>query len=352
MEPIRAYLRDISKVERLSTEEEGKLSRRAKRGDQEARRRMIHANLPLVISMAKKYSYLGMPLIDLIEEGNIGLMRALAKFNPSRGYRFSTYAAWWIRQYITRAIANQSRVVRVPVYMNEMFNKWRKVVEKLSHKSGRKPTDKEIAREMNITVSKVKEITELTAKTSSLDASVAEESSTDFVDLLEDTSSRNATDELVNRFHHEKVAELLGLMSEREREILNMRFGFVEGISHSLSEIAKKFDISRERVRQIEEVALNKLKKLLSSPGAARSFKARKINMEEKNREEELEKVKRMKRRKIFRKFSRKVKASKKNKFISGRKIRRAKLHKKTRKMPKVKKAIKAKKGKISGRKR
>jgi len=283
MEPIRAYLRDIKKVERLTAEEEIKLARKTKRGDQEARRRMIHANLPLVISMAKRYSYLGMPLTDLIEEGNIGLMRAVAKFNPDKGYRFSTYAAWWIRQYITRAIANQARVVRVPVYMNEMMSKWRKVTEKLAHKFGRKPTEKEVAKEMDVTARKVKEIADLSAKTTSLDRAVVEESTTEFVDLLEDASAHTAADELVKLFHHEKVAELLSMMSERERQILSMRFGFLEGITHSLHEVGQKFSLSRERVRQIEESALHKLRKLLASSTAIKALHSveRKIKKEE-----------------------------------------------------------------------
>jgi RNA polymerase primary sigma factor len=310
MEPIRAYLRDIKKVERLTAEEEVKLARRAKRGDQEARRRMIHANLPLVINMAKKYSYLGMPLIDLIEEGNIGLMRAVTKFNPNKGYRFSTYAAWWIRQYITRAIANQARVVRVPVYMNEMMSKWRKVTERLSHKFGRRPADKEIAKEMQVSISKVKEIADLSLRSSSLDRTVVEESSTQFVDLLEDTTAKTAVDELVKLFHHEKVAELLSLMSERERQILSMRFGFIEGVIHSLNEVAQKFNISRERVRQIEQQALHKLRKLLSSPTAAKALKAmeKKIKKEE---ERELDKESKYRKKKISRKESSRRKKTK-----------------------------------------
>ncbi|MCM8783456.1 MAG: RNA polymerase sigma factor RpoD/SigA [Candidatus Omnitrophica bacterium] len=284
MEPIKAYLRDIKNVERLSAEEEFKIARRAKRGDRIARDRLIHANLPLVINMAKKYSYLGLPLTDLIEEGNIGLMRAVAKFNPNKGYRFSTYAAWWIRQYITRAIANQARVVRLPVYMNEMISKLRKINEKLSHKFGRKPTDKEIAKEMGISVQKVKEITELSVRSSSLDRMVLpEESSTEFVDLLEDLTSKNAIDELVSLFHHEKITELLGMMPDREREILSMRFGFIGGVTHSLSEVAKKFSISRERVRQIEENALKKLHKLLTSEQIKKiSYVEKRLREEEK----------------------------------------------------------------------
>ncbi|MGE4357204.1 MAG: RNA polymerase sigma factor RpoD/SigA [Candidatus Omnitrophota bacterium] len=308
MEPIKAYLRDISRVERLSVEDELKLARRAKRGDRNARDRLIHANLPLVINMAKKYSYLGLPLIDLIEEGNIGLMRAVTKFNPRKGYRFSTYAAWWIRQYITRAIANQARVVRLPVYINEMISKMRKITEKLSHKFGRKPTDKEIAKEMGITVKKVKEIVELSSRSSSLDRSILPEGgSTEFVDILEDATSKHAIDELVSLFHHEKVAELLSMMSEREREILSMRFGFKEGVTHSLSEVAKKFSISRERVRQIEENALKKLHKLLTSE------QVKKLSVVEKHLKVEEEKELRKHPAKKIRKTVKKTKKKKRH---------------------------------------
>ncbi|MCM8765422.1 MAG: RNA polymerase sigma factor RpoD/SigA [Candidatus Omnitrophica bacterium] len=285
MESIKAYLRDIRKVEKLGFEEEIKLARRAKRGDRNARDRLIHANLPLVINMAKKYSFLGLPLTDLIEEGNIGLMHAVTKFNPNKGYRFSTYAAWWIRQYITRAIANQARVVRLPVYINEMISKWRKVSEKLSHKFGRKPTDKEIAKAMGISVGKVKEIAELSGRASSLDRRVIEESSTEFVDLIEDITAKDAVDELVNFFHHEKVAELLGMMPEREREILSMRFGFKEGVTHTLSEVAEKFSLSRERVRQIEANALRKMRKLLTSEQAKKFYSLEKRLKAEESRE-------------------------------------------------------------------
>lgn len=277
---IKAYLKDVSKVERLTPEEELRLARRAKRGDLKARDRIIHANLPLVINMAKKYIYLGIPLADLIEEGNIGLMHAIKKYNPNKGYRFSTYAVWWVRQYITRAIANQARVVRLPVYINEMISKLHKVNEKLSHKFGRKPTYKEIAKEMGIPVKKVKEIEELSSRSSSLDRSVIEESSTEFIDLLEDITAKEAVDELTTLFHREKVIELLNKLPERERKILNMRFGFDKGETHSLSEVAEKFSISRERVRQIEENALKRLRKLLSQAGELR----RKVEYKNKKR--------------------------------------------------------------------
>ncbi|MCM8778406.1 MAG: RNA polymerase sigma factor RpoD/SigA [Candidatus Omnitrophica bacterium] len=285
MEPIRAYLRDIKKVEKLTAEEEIKLARRAKRGDRIARDRLIHANLPLVINMAKKYSFLGLPLTDLIEEGNIGLMHAVTKFNPNKGYRFSTYAAWWVRQYITRAIANQARVVRLPVYINEMISKLHKVTERLSHKLGRKPTDKEIAKEMDISVRKVKEISQLSSRTSSLDRMVIEQSSTEFVDLVEDVTAKNAVDELVSLFRHEKVAELLSMMPEREREILSMRFGFQEGVPHTLSEVADKFSLSRERIRQIEANALKKMRKLLTSQQAKKFYFLKKRLREEEKKE-------------------------------------------------------------------
>lgn len=317
MEPLRAYLRDIKKVERLTLDDEIKLARQAKRGNQEARRKIIHANLPLVINLAKKYSYLGIPLIDLIEEGNIGLMRALTKFNPQKGYRFSTYAAWWIRQYITRAIANQARVVRVPVYINEMINKWRRVTERLAHRFGRKPTDREVAKEMDISVTKVKEIADLSARTPSLNRSVVEESSTRFVDLIEDVSSRTAVDELVKLFHHEKVAELLGMMPERERQILTMRFGFMGGQIHSLNEVAQKFGISRERVRQIEETALHKLRRLLSSPSGIKTFYLWKRKIKER---EALKLGRRLKIRGLETKKIRKIRNSKRVKKIIAKK--------------------------------
>jgi len=260
MDPIRLYLKDIKNIPLLTPEEELKVSKRAKRGDAAARKLMIRSNLRLVVNIAKKYSFLGVPITDLIEEGNMGLMRSVQKFDPKKGYRFSTYAAWWIRQYITRAIANQSKTIRVPVYLTETITKWKRITERLSQQYGRTPTIKEIAKKMRVPIKKARRLSEIVTRTTSLHKPIGEDSSGEFMDLIEDESVVSPFDELSRLLRQEKIAELLEKMSEREKQILILRYGLEDGTFRTLEETAKEFKISRERVRQIENNALKKLR--------------------------------------------------------------------------------------------
>jgi len=260
MEALKAYLKDIKKVTLLTAEEEKQLTRRVRQGDVEARMKMIKANLRLVVSIAKRYSHFGVPLIDLIEEGNLGLMKAVSMYNPEQRFRFSTYAAYWIRQYITRALANQAKTVRVPVYMVEAIAKWKRAVERLTQKLGRRPRLKEVAKEMKKSVKKIKQIRSMITRTTSLEAPIGKDGTGQFADLIPDESSASAIDELAQIMRQERVGELLEKMNAREREVLSLRYGLKDGTARTLNEIAKNFGITRERVRQIENAAMNKLR--------------------------------------------------------------------------------------------
>lgn len=264
MEAIRTYLKEIRNIPLLSAKEEIELSRRVRKGDKRARERMIRSNLRLVINIAKRYGHLGVPLMDLIEEGNIGLMKAVEKFNPRKGYRFSTYAAWWIKQSITRSIADQGKMIRMPVYINELMSKWKKVSERLTHKLKRTPRDEEVAKKMRLPRDKAEQISVwLSVKTSSLEAPIGEEGENEVMDLVENQKAVSPDAEITRFLDKEMIAGLLGIMSSREKEILDMRFGLVDGKIHTLAEVAKKLGVSRERVRQIEETALRKLRKFV-----------------------------------------------------------------------------------------
>jgi RNA polymerase primary sigma factor len=264
MEAIRAYLKEVKKVPLLTAKEEKQLSRKIKKGDKRARESMIRSNLRLVVNIAKRYIHFGIPFMDLIEEGNLGLMKAVEKFNASKGFRFSTYAAWWIRQSITRAIAEQGKMIRIPVYVNEMITKWKKTQQRLSHKLKRQPRDEEIAKKIGIPKDKIEQITSwMATRTSSLEAPVGEDGQTEVIDLVENEKAHSPDSEISQFMQKEKVDDLLGKMSAREKEILNMRFGLADGKTYTLAEVSKKFGISRERVRQIEEQALKRLKKFL-----------------------------------------------------------------------------------------
>ena len=265
MDAIKLYLKDIKNIQLLSPEEEKKLARKIKRGNKDARKKMIQSNLRLVINIAKRYSYFGVPMLDLIEEGNLGLMKAVTKFNPNRGYRFSTYASWWIKQYITRAIANQGKTIRIPVYLAEIIARWRKVAEKLSHRLHRAPHLNEIAKAMKMSIIKIREISEIATKASSLDAPIGENGGAEFIDLIEDESSASPSGELTKLFRQERIQNLLENMSEREKQILALRFGLKDGTGHTLGETAKQFGITRERVRQIENAAMRKLRLILAT---------------------------------------------------------------------------------------
>lgn len=266
MEALKTYLKEIRNISLLTAAEEVSLSNRAKLGDEQARKAMIRANLRLVINIAKRYIHLGIPLLDLIEEGNIGLMKAVDKFDPRRGFRFSTYAAWWIKQTITRSISEHGKIIRVPVYMNELINKWKKTKETLSQKLNRLPTDEEVSKKLKLTPEKTEQIIFwLSTTTSSLEAPVGEEGDSQILDLVEDHTSVSPDAEIENFLNRERVDNLLAMMSEREREVLNMRFGLNDGKVCTLAEIADKLGISRERVRQIEETALKKIRKLVKT---------------------------------------------------------------------------------------
>ena len=273
MEPIRAYLKDIKSIPLLTAKQEIELARRIKRGDAKAKRQMILANLRLVINIAKRYSYLGVPLLDLIEEGNLGLMKAVMKYNPNKGFRFSTYAAWWIRQHITRAIANQGKTVRIPVYMTELLSKFKRVSEELTQKLSRKPTAKEVARHMQLPRERVERLQELViaSQTTSLETPVGEEGETEMIDLLQDETNASPQDEITRFLQHERIDVLLKHMNDRERRVLSLRYGLEDGISRTLGETAKFFGITRERVRQIEVVAMRKLRAYLADEQAAQA---------------------------------------------------------------------------------
>ena len=264
-DPLKLYLKDIKDIPLLTAQEEVTLARRIRRGDAEARRKMIQANLRLVISIAKRYGYLGLPISDLIEEGNLGLMRAVTKFNPGKGFRFSTYAAWWIKQYVLRAIANQGKTIRIPVYMVDIISKYRKVTERLSQRLGRKPRTGEIARSLKLPVKKIREIEGILLQPTSLDAPLGEEGTSQFIDLIEQGQDPSTKDELAEFLTREQVEDLLGRLTERERAVLSFRYGLQDGATYTLGETAKRLGITRERVRQIQNSAERKLHVFLAT---------------------------------------------------------------------------------------
>lgn len=263
MDPIKAYLKDIKNIPLLKAEEEVQLARLIQKGDKAAREKMIRANLRLVISIAKRYVNLGIPLSDLIEEGNIGLMRGVDKFDPEKGFRFSTYAAWWIKQGISRAIIDQGKMIRVPVYLNEEIVKYRKAVDKLTQSLHRKPTTGEVAKKMKLSVERVKELDSAIAKMSSLDAPLGEDSDGQVMDILEDETLAAPDEQVELFFNQERARAMLNGLDPRERTIIEMRYGLTDGENYTLAQIATKLNLSRERVRQIEELTIKKLKVIL-----------------------------------------------------------------------------------------
>ena len=264
MEALKTYLKEVRTIPLLTAEEEITLAKRIKKGDEQARKKMIRSNLRLVINIAKRYFYLGIPFLDLIEEGNLGLMKAVDKFNPQRGFRFSTYGAWWIRQGIIRAIAQQGKMVRLPVYVNELLTKWKKTRERLTQKLNRPPTDEEIAKKLHVPNEKIEEINLwLATNTSSLEAPIGEEEENQILDLVENDSVASPDAAVEALFDKERLEKLMGNMNERERKVLDMRFGLPDGKTHTLAEVAKKLGVSRERIRQIEEEAKKKLRHLI-----------------------------------------------------------------------------------------
>ena len=269
MDAIKRYLKEIKDIPLLTSKQEIELAKKIKRGDDTSRQKMIRANLRLVINIAKRYSYLGVPMMDLIEEGNLGLMKAVEKYNHRRGYRFSTYAAWWIKQYITRAIANQGKTIRVPVYMVELLMKFKKISDYLFVKLKRRPRTTEIARKMRMSVKKIRQLNKMASKISSLNAPIGDSGTAEFIDLIEDDNIATADDEVGAYLQKERILELLKNMSPRERKILSLRFGLKDGVPHTLRDTAKHFGITRERVRQIESAAMKKLKTIIIQQEAA-----------------------------------------------------------------------------------
>jgi len=263
MDPIKAYLKDVRKIPLLTPQEEVDLARLIQKGDKDAREKMIKSNLRLVISIAKRYNNLGVSLSDLIEEGNIGLMKGVEKFDPERGFRFSTYAAWWIKQGISRAIIDQGKMIRVPVYMNEEILKYKKNVEKLTHKLNRKPRMNEIAKKMRIPIDKVKNLENSIAKMSSLDAPIGESGDGQVKDIIQDENIVAPDENLEVFFNKERAIGYLEMLNERERKILDLRYGLTDGNTHTLAEIAKVLGVSRERIRQLEAATIKKIRQIL-----------------------------------------------------------------------------------------
>ena len=257
---IRSYLFEIGRIPLLTGEEEVILAKRIEKGDKEAQQLLITANLRLVVSIAKKYSKSNLELLDLIQEGNIGLMRAVEKFDYTKGFKFSTYATWWIRQAITRAIADQARTIRVPVHMIETINKFNKVSNTLATKLGRPPTDEEIAKEMDIEIEKIAEIRKIKQNPTSLSTPIGEEKDSKLQDIIPDDWSQSPEDYAVGEYLKNQLHGILDTLQDRERRVLSLRFGLDDGVSRTLEEVGKEFGVTRERIRQIEAKALKKLK--------------------------------------------------------------------------------------------
>lgn len=258
-DPVRMYLREIGRVSLLTYVEEVALAKRVERSDRRARERLINANLRLVVSIAKKYVNRGLTLLDLIEEGNIGLMRAVEKYDWRRGYKFSTYATWWIRQAITRAIADQARTIRIPVHMVETINKFNRVSRRLMQELGREPTPEEVAMEMEIEPSKVREIIKVSQEPASLEAPVGEEEDSRLGDFIQDVSA-SPTDQATQALLKDHIREVLSSLSPREAKVLEYRFGLEDGKQRTLEEVGREFGVTRERIRQIEAKAIRKLR--------------------------------------------------------------------------------------------
>ena len=259
-DPVRMYLKEIGQVKLLSAEEEVELAKRVAEGDQYAKNKLTEANLRLVVSIAKKYSGRGLHILDLIQEGNTGLIRAVDKFDWTKGNKFSTYATWWIRQAITRAIADQARTIRVPVHMVEVINKATRCNRKLVQELGREPTVEEIAKELNLPVEKIIEANRTAADTLSLDTPVGDEEDTSIGSFVEDERTPGPADATSNAMLAEALKEILDTLTEREADVLRMRFGMYDGRTHTLEEVGQIFGVTRERIRQIENKAIRKLR--------------------------------------------------------------------------------------------
>ena len=259
-DPVRMYLKEIGKVPLLSAEEEIDLAQRMEVGDEEAKKRLAEANLRLVVSIAKRYVGRGMLFLDLIQEGNLGLIKAVEKFDYTKGYKFSTYATWWIRQAITRAIADQARTIRIPVQMVETINKLIRVSRQLLQELGREPTPEEIAEEMSMPVERVREILKISQEPVSLETPIGEEEDSHLGDFIQDDNVPVPADAAAFSLLKEQLNEVLGTLTEREQKVLRLRFGLDDGRARTLEEVGKEFNVTRERIRQIEAKALRKLR--------------------------------------------------------------------------------------------
>ena len=259
-DPVRMYLKEIGRISLLTPEEEMELSIRVANGDEEAKNKLAESNLRLVVSIAKRYVGRGLLFLDLIQEGNIGLMKAVDKFDYDKGYKFSTYATWWIRQAITRALADQARTIRVPVHMVETINKMARIQRQLTLELNREPSEEELAKKMGISVEKVREVIKISQDPVSLETPIGEEDDSHLGDFVQDISTMTPEEYATNEILKEEIKAVLETLQEREQEVLELRFGLIDGTSHTLEEVGKRFNVTRERIRQIEAKALRKLR--------------------------------------------------------------------------------------------
>ena len=259
-DPVRMYLKEIGRISLLSTEEEMELSIRVANGDEEAAALLAESNLRLVVSIAKRYVGRGLLFLDLIQEGNIGLMKAVEKFDYDKGYKFSTYATWWIRQAITRALADQARTIRVPVHMVETINKMSRIQRQMTLELNREPTEEELAEKMDITVEKVREVIKISQDPVSLETPIGEEDDSHLGDFIKDESSLSPEEYASNEILKEEIKSVLETLQPREQQVLELRFGLIDGTCYTLEEVGRRFNVTRERIRQIEAKALRKLR--------------------------------------------------------------------------------------------
>ena len=259
-DPVRMYLKEIGRIPLLSSEEEIELAKRMEEGDEEAKKKLSEANLRLTVSIAKRYSGRGMQFLDLIQEGNLGLIKAVEKFDYRKGYKFSTYATWWIRQSITRAIADQARTIRIPVHMVETMNRVNRTSRRLLQEYGREPTPEEIAEAMNLPVERVLEISKISQEPVSLETPIGEEEDSHLGDFIQDEHMPVPADEAAHTLLREQLEKVMDTLSEREQKVLALRFGLEDGKPHTLEEVGREFQVTRERIRQIEAKALRKLR--------------------------------------------------------------------------------------------
>jgi RNA polymerase primary sigma factor len=260
---FKIYLREIGQTPLLTPQQEIQLAAKIKRGDKEARATMIKANLRLVVKIAHDYGNLGLPLLDLVSEGNIGLMKAVERFDPAKGGKLSTYAAWWIKQSIKRALANQSKTIRLPVHLVDKIAKVKRLAMAMSEELGREPTDDELAEEVGISAAKLSQLRTVSIRPASLDAPINDEDGTEFGELVGDDSAVDPAENLSDKNLQEEVSDLLGVLDDRERKIINSRFGLDGGKTRTLEEVGQKFGVTRERIRQLQNIALAKLRRAL-----------------------------------------------------------------------------------------